>query len=128
MTKSELIEEVARRAKITKTRAEAVVNCVFDSMVAALERGEGVEIRGLGSFSIRQRDAYDGRNPQTGAHVHVPEKRVPWFTVGKELRQWVSAGELPDGDEGDEDSDEGDEDGDDEEERAIRPFDRKGRD
>ncbi len=97
MTKSELIEEVAKRTKITKSRAEQVVNCVFESMAAALERGEGVEIRGLGSFTIRQRDAYDGRNPQTGESVHVPEKRVPWFTVGKELRQLVSG---PDGHEG----------------------------
>ena len=109
MTKSELIEEVAKRTKITKNRAEAVVNCVFDSMAAALERGEGVEIRGLGSFTIRQRDAYHGRNPQTGEAVHVPEKRVPWFTVGKELRQLVSGPEvagLPD-DLDDDDDDEG---------------------
>lgn len=105
MTKSELIEEVAKRTKITKSRAEAVVNCVFESMAAALERGEGVEIRGVGSFTIRQRDAYHGRNPQTGEAVQVPEKRVPWFTVGKELRQLVSgpdAPELPD-DEDDDD-------------------------
>jgi len=104
MTKSELIEELAKRTKITKTRAEAVVNCVFESMAAALERGEGVEIRGLGSFTIRQRDAYDGRNPQTGEQVHVPQKRVPWFTVGKELRQLVSGtdGPAPDDDDDDE--------------------------
>lgn len=103
MTKSELIEEVAKRTKITKSRAEQVVNCVFESMTAALERGEGVEIRGLGSFTIRQRDAYDGRNPQTGAPVHVLQKRVPWFTVGKELRQLVSGhdAELPDDDDDD---------------------------
>jgi integration host factor subunit beta len=95
MTKSELIEEVAKRTKITKSRAEAVVNCVFESMAAALERGEGVEIRGLGSFTIRQRDGYRGRNPQTGEAVVVPEKRVPWFTVGKELRQLVSGPDVP---------------------------------
>jgi integration host factor subunit beta len=110
MTKSELIEEVAKRTKITKSRAEAVVNCVFESMAAALQRGEGIEIRGLGSFTIRQRDAYQGRNPQTGEAVHVPEKRVPWFTVGKELRQLVSGPEvpgIPDDLDDDEDDDEG---------------------
>jgi len=106
MTKSELIEEVARRTKITKTRAEAVVNCVFESMAAALERGEGVEIRGLGSFTIRQRDAYDGRNPQTGEQVHVPQKRGPWLPVGKEVRQLV-AGTDATGPDDDDDDDEG---------------------
>lgn len=94
MTKSELIEELAKRMKITKSRAEAVVNRVFESMADALERGEGVEIRGFGSFTIRERGGYAGRNPQTGVEVQVHPKRVPWFTVGKELRQWVSNTQL----------------------------------
>jgi integration host factor subunit beta len=92
MTKSELIEAVAERTKITKSRAELVVNCVFDAMTAALERGEGIEIRGFGSFTVRKYKAYEGRNPRTGETVHVAEKRLPFFKVGKDLRERVNAG------------------------------------
>ena len=92
MTKSELIEAVAQRSNITKSRAELVVNCVFDAMTAALERGEGIEIRGYGSFTVRHYHAYDGRNPKSGEKVLVPEKRVPHFKPGKELRERVDAG------------------------------------
>lgn len=90
MTKSELIEMVASRTNIPKSRAEAVVNTVFDSMVASLERGEGIEIRGFGSFTVREYKAYNGRNPRTGATVDVREKRLPFFKVGKELREQVN--------------------------------------
>ena len=89
MTKSELIDAVARRTQITKSRAELVVNCVFDSMTAALERGEGIEIRGFGSFTVREYKPYSGRNPRTGRAVPVPEKRLPFFKVGKELKELV---------------------------------------
>src|SRR5688572_29657017 len=92
MTKSELIDAVARRSQITKSRAELVVNCVFDSMTAALERGEGIEIRGFGSFTVREYKAYEGRNPRTGETVHVAPKRLPFFKVGKDLRERVNAG------------------------------------
>jgi integration host factor subunit beta len=92
MTKSELIERVAARSKITKSRAEAVVNCVFDSMVASLERDEGIEIRGFGSFTVRKYKSYSGRNPRTGKPVDVPEKRLPFFKVGKELKEFVNDG------------------------------------
>jgi integration host factor subunit beta len=92
MTKSELIEAVAQRSNITKSRAELVVNCVFDAMTAALERGEGIEIRGYGSFTVRRYHAYDGRNPRTGKAVSVPEKRLPFFKVGKELKVLVNQG------------------------------------
>ena len=92
MTKSELIEAVAQRSNITKNRAELVVNCVFDAMTAALERGEGIEIRGFGSFTVREYKPYNGRNPRTGRAVPVPEKRLPFFKVGKDLRERVNAG------------------------------------
>src|SRR5689334_20836033 len=92
MTKSELIELVATRTKITKSRAESVVNCVFDAMVASLARGEGIEIRGFGSFTVREYKAYSGRNPRTGKPVSVPEKRLPFFKVGKELKEFVNEG------------------------------------
>lgn len=90
MTKSELIDAVALRTHITKSRAEQVVNCVFESMTQSLERGEGIEIRGFGSFTVREYKAYNGRNPRTGKPVPVPEKRLPFFKVGKELKELVN--------------------------------------
>ncbi len=98
MTKSELIEVVAAEAKLTKGRAELVINEIFQSMVDALQRSEGIEIRGFGSFTVRQYKAYEGRNPRTGDPVHVPPKRLPFFKVGKDLRQRVNgekSGESP---------------------------------
>ena len=94
MTKSELIESLAAAENITKSRAESVVNCIFDSMVAALERNEGIEIRGFGSFSVREYKPYKGRNPRTGNEVAVPKKRLPFFKVGKGLRAMLN-GEPP---------------------------------
>lgn len=105
MTKSELIDAVAERTKITKSRAEQVVNCVFDAMTASLERGEGIEIRGFGSFTVREYKAYNGRNPRTGRPVPVPEKRLPFFKVGKELKELVNQGTGP-VDESEDDDDE----------------------
>lgn len=116
MTKSEMIDAVARRSKITKARAEQVVNCVFDSMTTALERGEGIEIRGFGSFTVRGYKPYNGRNPRTGKSVPVPEKRLPFFKVGKELKELVNAGTgaIEADDDDDDDLDEPDASGDDE--------------
>lgn len=91
MTKSELIEAIAARSELTKARAEMVVNCVFDAMTQALQRGEGIEIRGFGSFTVRPYKPYDGRNPRTGQPVPVPAKRLPFFKVGKELKELVNA-------------------------------------
>lgn len=105
MTKSELIDAVARRSKITKSRAEQVVNCIFDAMAASLERGDGIEIRGFGSFTVREYKAYNGRNPRTGQTVSVPPKRLPFFKVGKELKELVNGGVAIDDDEDDEDLD-----------------------
>lgn len=95
MTKSELIERVAEATKQTKGRAELVVSTIFDSMVDALRRGDGIEIRGFGSFTVRQYKSYEGRNPRTGDAVHVAPKRLPFFKVGKELRARVNAGISP---------------------------------
>ena len=92
MTKSELIEKISEGLKLPAGKAEAIVNCVFDSMVKALERGEGIEIRGFGSFTVREYKAYEGRNPRTGETVHVAPKRLPFFKVGKDLREKVNAG------------------------------------
>jgi integration host factor subunit beta len=99
VTKSELIEVVAQEANLTKGRAELVINTIFESMVEALQRGEGIEIRGFGSFTVREYKAYEGRNPRTGEAVHVSPKRLPFFKVGKDLRQRVNGeaveGEAP---------------------------------
>lgn len=90
MTKSELIDAIAARANLTKARAETVVNCVFDTMVNALKADEGIEIRGFGSFTVRPYKPYAGRNPRTGQPVPVPSKRLPFFKVGKELKELVN--------------------------------------
>lgn len=112
MTKSELIEVIAQRARITKGRAELVVNAVFESMAHSLEVGQGIEIRGFGSFTIREYGSYTGRNPQTNSPVEVRPKKLPFFKVGKDLRDLVNARAgtaLPvDTDGPDEDSDAGD--------------------
>lgn len=91
MTKSELIEAIAARGELTKTRAESLVGCVFDSMVDAMRENEGIEIRGFGSFTVRPYKPYDGRNPRTGQPVPVPAKRLPFFKVGKELKELVNS-------------------------------------
>ena len=90
MTKSQLIVQIAEEAKLSKGRAEAVVNAVFDAMIDALKRDEGVEIRGFGTFTVRHYKPYKGRNPRTGAAVHVGPKRLPYFKVGKELRERIN--------------------------------------
>ena len=92
MTKSELIDAVALHSKIAKRQAEQVVNCIFDTITASLERGEGIEIRGFGSFTVREYKAYNGRNPSTGQAVSVPPKRLPFFKVSKELKELVNKG------------------------------------
>ena len=79
MTKSELIDAVDQRTKITKSRAEQVVNCVFNAMTSALEQGVGIEIRGFGSCSVREYNSYSGGNPRAGQPGRGPEKRLPFF-------------------------------------------------
>jgi integration host factor subunit beta len=91
VTKSELIERISEKLKLPNGKAEQIVNCVFDSMVKALQEGDGIEIRGFGSFTVRQYKAYEGRNPRTGETVHVAPKRLPFFKVGKDLRERVNA-------------------------------------
>jgi integration host factor subunit beta len=90
MTKADLIDIVAERTKLPRGRAELLVGQMFDCMVDALQKGEGIEIRGFGSFSIRSYREYQGRNPRTGQAVHVKPKRLAFFKVGKELRDRVN--------------------------------------
>jgi integration host factor subunit beta len=98
VTKRDLIEEVAQQyPRFSRREAEVMVNAVFDSMTDALAKGERIEIRGFGSFMVKQRAAREGRNPRTGAIVSVAAKRVPLFKVGKELRLRVDGQPVPEG-------------------------------
>ena len=94
MTKSDLIEAIAAKANIPKARAELLVNGIFDAMAESLARGEGVELRGFGSFSVRDYEGYQGRNPKTGDAVPVQPKKLPFFKVAKELRARVEGGRV----------------------------------
>ncbi len=87
MTKSDLINLVASKANITRLKAEAVVNTVFDSMAETLKNNDRIEIRGFGSFVNRDYKARPGRNPRTGEIIQVDSKKLPFFKVGKELRE-----------------------------------------
>ncbi len=90
MTKAELVEEVARVSELTKKHSEVIVNTVFDSIIDALRKDEKIELRGFGSFRIRQRRSRQGRNPKTGDKVDVPAKRIPYFKPGKELKELIN--------------------------------------
>ena len=91
MNKSDLIEKVVEKINLPKKRAELIVNLLFDAMTQALAEGERIEIRGFGSFISKQYRARTGRNPRTGQTIPVPEKRLPFFKVGKELRERVDS-------------------------------------
>ncbi|HUW49684.1 MAG TPA: integration host factor subunit beta [Sulfuricella sp.] len=92
MTKSELISKLAMRySQLVTKDAELAVKTILDAMGASLSQGERIEIRGFGSFSLNYRPPRVGRNPKTGGKVNVPEKYVPHFKAGKELRERVDA-------------------------------------
>ncbi len=86
LTKADLMEAVAAEANVTKRDAEVIVNAALAAMAESLQAGEKIEIRGFGSFGIRQRGPLTGRNPKTGAAVEVPAKRICYFKLGKTLR------------------------------------------
>ena len=90
MTKAELVEDVARAAELTKKDAERLVEIVFESIIDTLNHGEKIELRGFGSFRVRERGARRGRNPKTGDPVDIPAKRVPYFKPGKELKELIN--------------------------------------
>ena len=89
MNKSEFIEALAKEEGLTIKRAEMVINNVFESIEKALIEDERVEIRGMGSFKVKHYEGYLGRNPKTGDAIKVGEKRLPFFKVGKELKERV---------------------------------------
>jgi len=97
MTRVDLVEIVLKEMEgLNRRQSEVIVNGIFDSIRDALSSGEKVELRGFGSFKVRQRRSRDGRNPKTGEPVKVPPKTVPFFKPGKELRERVNHGVDPD--------------------------------
>ena len=89
MNKSQLIEALAKTENLTIKAAEDVVNTFFKEMEKSLIRGDRIEIRGLGSFKIKQYNSYNGRNPKTGKIIEVKGKKLPFFKVGRELKERV---------------------------------------
>ncbi len=92
MTKADLINLVSEKAGITRVKAETVVNTIFDSMVEALMQDDRIEIRGFGSFVNRKYGARKGRNPRTGEVISVQQKKLPFFKVGKQLKDGINQG------------------------------------
>ena len=91
MNKSELIKTLAEERNISVEEATDIVNIFFDSMKEALKNGNRVEIRGFGSFKIKEYKGYQGRNPKTGEKVEVKPKRLPFFRSGKDLREYINS-------------------------------------
>ncbi len=93
MTKSELIEQVAQKVStFSRKDIEVIVDTLFDSMSKSLSQGDKVEIRGFGSFKIKERDGRQGRNPKSGENIFIESKRVPFFKAGKEIRERINDG------------------------------------
>ncbi len=93
MTKSQLIDAIVlKKSGLPRKTVEQAVNAVFDEMVGAMKRGERIEIRGFGNFTVRKYPGYTGRNPKTGATVKVGPKQMPFFKVGKDLRERINKG------------------------------------
>lgn len=90
MTKADLVEEVAKVTELTRKDSEVIVDTLFESVIKALRTGDKLEVRGFGSFRVRQRNARVGRNPKTGEKVEVPAKRVPYFKPSKELKDLIN--------------------------------------
>ena len=91
MTKSVLIEKISEKVEgLSKKQTEVVIETIFESIKDSLAKGGKVEIRGFGNFKLRSRNARKARNPKTGESVDVPPKKVPYFKVGKELREMVN--------------------------------------
>jgi integration host factor subunit beta len=93
MIKSELVQKIAEQnPQLYQRDVENIVNAILDEIVAALARGDRVELRGFGAFSVKARQARVGRKPRTGEHVSVDDKVVPFFKTGKEMRERLNKG------------------------------------
>ncbi len=87
MTKVDLVKKVADSIGVRKSDAKVVVDIVFDTVAKALAQDEHVELRGFGSFDVRRRGSWSGRNPQTGEKVQVPAKKIPYYKPGKDMKR-----------------------------------------
>ena len=106
MTKSELVQRLAEaNPHLYQRDVEAIVTAIFDEITAALARGDRVELRGFGAFSVKRRDARIGRNPRTGESVEVDRKVIPFFKTGKQLRERLNGGSGEGIDDDDDDFD-----------------------
>jgi integration host factor subunit beta len=92
MNKSELIEALALEVNIPLREASSITNTILEAMTDALAAGDSIEIRGFGSFVVKEYGTYYGRNPKTGEKIKVPPKKLPFFKVGKELKERVNRG------------------------------------
>lgn len=90
MTKTDLIQALADQMNMTAKEAKSIVETILDTMADALLRGHNVEIRGFGSFQVRDYGAYTGRNPKTGKEIKVVSKKLPFFKPGKDLREQMN--------------------------------------
>ena len=89
MTKTELVEKMAKDAKVTKAAADKAIDSFVDGVKKALRKGEKVTLIGFGTFSVTQRKARKGRNPQTGSEIKIPARKAPKFSAGKALKTAV---------------------------------------
>ena len=92
MNKSELTQQLAESMQLSVREAASIVNTIIEMMTDALAKGESIEIRGFGSFVVKSYDTYTGRNPKTGEQITVQPKKLPFFKVGKDLREQVNKG------------------------------------
>ncbi len=90
MNKSDLIEAVAQQTKLSVKEASAIVHTILETMTDSLAKGDGIEIRGFGSFIVKKYKSYQGRNPKTGEVLKVSPKKLPFFKVGKNLREKIN--------------------------------------
>lgn len=91
MNKSELIEKLAEKSGVNVMQSEEVVNLIYKKMRDTMVNGGRIEIRGFGSFVVKEYQAYQGRNPKTGEKISVPPKKLPFFKVGKELKERIDS-------------------------------------
>ena len=91
MTKSDIVKKLSENMKLKKKIAEEVIATIFDSMKESLIKGDKVEIRGFGTFKVKNYKAYEGRNPRTGEIINVKPKKLPFFKVGKELKEKINS-------------------------------------
>lgn len=90
MNKSELIEALAQELDMSPGQSTSILNTLLETMMVTLERGDDIEIRGFGSFTVKTYEPYTGRNPKSGKQIEVKPKKLPFFKVGKELKERVN--------------------------------------